>query len=101
MSWARLQSEDLRIARIDAFDADDVMFDTNDTWGNNKKDKRAQFIIAMDLVRRSAIMATTLTVIRTTMLSAFVTFILTVPVSFAVHIPFDAKSVSFSSFRFR
>ena len=28
--------------------------------------------------------------------SAFVTFILTVPVSFAVHIPFDAKSVSFS-----
>lgn len=32
---------------VDAFDADDVMFDTNDTWGNNKKDKRAQFMTAL------------------------------------------------------
>ena len=29
------------------FDADDVMFDGNDTWGNNKKDKRAQFMTAL------------------------------------------------------
>lgn len=32
---------------VDAFDANDVMFDTNDTWGNNKKDKRAQFMTAL------------------------------------------------------
>lgn len=32
---------------VDAFDADDVIFDTNDTWGNNKKDKRAQFMTAL------------------------------------------------------
>ena len=32
---------------VDAFDADDVVFDTNDTWGNNKKDKRAQFMTAL------------------------------------------------------
>lgn len=32
---------------VDAFDADDVAFDTNDTWGNNKKDKRAQFMTAL------------------------------------------------------
>lgn len=32
---------------VDAFDADDVMFDTEDTWGNQKKDKRAQFMTAL------------------------------------------------------
>lgn len=32
---------------VDAFAAEDVMFDTNDTWGNNKKDKRAQFMTAL------------------------------------------------------
>lgn len=32
---------------VDAFDADDVTFDKTDTWGNNKKDKRAQFMTAL------------------------------------------------------
>ncbi|MCD8092698.1 MAG: RagB/SusD family nutrient uptake outer membrane protein [Bacteroides sp.] len=32
---------------VDAFDADDVVFDTDDTWGNGKKDKRAQFMTAL------------------------------------------------------
>lgn len=32
---------------VDAFDADDVAFDTGDTWGNQKKDKRAQFMTAL------------------------------------------------------
>lgn len=32
---------------VDAFDADDVMFNTADTWGNQKKDKRAQFMTAL------------------------------------------------------
>ena len=32
---------------VDAFDADDVAFDTADTWGNQKKDKRAQFMTAL------------------------------------------------------
>lgn len=30
-----------------AFDASDIMFDVNDTWGNNKADKRAQFMTAL------------------------------------------------------
>ena len=33
---------------VDAFDQADVMFDKNDTWGDNKKDKRAQFMTALD-----------------------------------------------------
>ncbi len=33
---------------VDAFDADDVAFNTSDTWGNQKKDKRAQFMTALD-----------------------------------------------------
>ena len=33
---------------VDAFDADDVTFDLNDTWGNGKKDKRAQFMTALE-----------------------------------------------------
>ncbi len=32
---------------VDAFDAADVAFDENDTWGNNKNDKRAQFMTAL------------------------------------------------------
>lgn len=32
---------------VDAFDADDVLFDKTDTWGNQKKDKRAQFMTAL------------------------------------------------------
>ena len=33
---------------VDAFDADDVEFDVNDTWGDNKNDKRAQFMTALE-----------------------------------------------------
>lgn len=33
---------------VDAFDANDVLFDKNDTWGNQKNDKRAQFMTALD-----------------------------------------------------
>ncbi len=33
---------------VDFFDEDDVMFDVNDTWGDNKKDKRAQFMTALE-----------------------------------------------------
>lgn len=32
---------------VDAFDPADVMFDVNDTWGNNKADKRATFMTAL------------------------------------------------------
>ncbi len=32
---------------VNAFDSDDVMFQTNDTWGNQKKDKRATFMTAL------------------------------------------------------
>lgn len=32
---------------VDAFDADDVQFNTSDTWGNQKKDKRATFMTAL------------------------------------------------------
>lgn len=32
---------------VDAFDADDVLFDKTDVWGNQKKDKRAQFMTAL------------------------------------------------------
>lgn len=33
---------------VDVFDANDVLFDKDDTWGNQKKDKRAQFMTALD-----------------------------------------------------
>lgn len=33
---------------VDAFDAEDVEFDVNDTWGDNKNDKRAQFMTALE-----------------------------------------------------
>lgn len=32
---------------VDAFDPADVAFDKNDTWGNKKNDKRAQFMTAL------------------------------------------------------
>ncbi len=32
---------------VNAFDADDVLFNSADTWGNQKKDKRAQFMTAL------------------------------------------------------
>lgn len=32
---------------VDAFDAADVPFDVDDTWGNNKMDKRASFMTAL------------------------------------------------------
>lgn len=32
---------------VDAFDPADVAFDVNDTWGNNKADKRASFMTAL------------------------------------------------------
>lgn len=32
---------------VDAFDPSDVMFDVNDTWGNQKADKRASFMTAL------------------------------------------------------
>ncbi|NDV59243.1 RagB/SusD family nutrient uptake outer membrane protein [Bacteroides sp. 519] len=37
---------------VDAFDEDDVLFDTEDTWGNNKMDKRAQFMTALPNQRK-------------------------------------------------
>ncbi len=43
--WGNVRS---KTTLVDAFDADDVMFDVNDTWGNNKHDKRAQFMTALD-----------------------------------------------------
>lgn len=33
---------------VDVFDESDIYFDKNDTWGNNKNDKRAQFMTALD-----------------------------------------------------
>ena len=38
--WGNVRA---KVSLVDAFDADDVMFDGNDTWGNNKKDKRAPY----------------------------------------------------------
>lgn len=42
--WGNVRA---KVALADAFDADDVAFDVNDTWGNGKKDKRAQFMTAL------------------------------------------------------
>ena len=39
--WGNVRA---KMTLVDAFDADDVAFDVNDTWGNGKKDKRAQFM---------------------------------------------------------
>ena len=42
--WGNVRA---KMTLVDAFDADDVAFDVNDTWGNQKKDKRAQFMTAL------------------------------------------------------
>ena len=42
--WGNVRA---KMTLVDAFDADDVVFDVNDTWGNGKKDKRAQFMTAL------------------------------------------------------
>lgn len=42
--WGNVRA---KMTLCDAFDAADVAFDTNDTWGNNKNDKRAQFMTAL------------------------------------------------------
>lgn len=43
--WGNVRS---KTTLVDAFDEDDVYFDTEDTWGDNKNDKRAQFMTALD-----------------------------------------------------
>ena len=42
--WGNVRAKTTMVA---AFDASDVAFDVNDTWGNNKADKRAQFMTAL------------------------------------------------------
>ena len=42
--WGNVRS---KTTLVDAFDPADVVFDTNDTWGNGKNDKRAQFMTAL------------------------------------------------------
>ncbi|MDO4510555.1 MAG: RagB/SusD family nutrient uptake outer membrane protein [Bacteroidales bacterium] len=42
--WGNVRA---KMTLVDAFDAADVVFDTADTWGNNKNDKRAQFMTAL------------------------------------------------------
>lgn len=42
--WGNVRS---KTTLVDAFDPADVTFDTNDTWGNGKNDKRAQFMTAL------------------------------------------------------
>ncbi|MCF0181475.1 MAG: RagB/SusD family nutrient uptake outer membrane protein [Muribaculaceae bacterium] len=42
--WGNVRA---KMTLVDMFDAADVPFDTNDTWGNNKNDKRAQFMTAL------------------------------------------------------
>lgn len=42
--WGNVRS---KTTLVNAFDADDVPFRTDDTWGNTKKDKRAQFMTAL------------------------------------------------------
>lgn len=43
--WGNVRS---KTTLVKAFDPADVQFDINDTWGNNKADKRAQFMTALD-----------------------------------------------------
>lgn len=43
--WGNVRS---KTTLVDIFDEDDVYFDTEDTWGDNKNDKRAQFMTALD-----------------------------------------------------
>ncbi|MDD2961584.1 MAG: RagB/SusD family nutrient uptake outer membrane protein [Muribaculaceae bacterium] len=42
--WGNVRAKTTLVA---AFDASDVEFNTTDTWGNNKNDKRAQFMTAL------------------------------------------------------
>ena len=42
--WGNVRS---KTTLADAFDPSDVLFSMNDTWGNNKNDKRAQFMTAL------------------------------------------------------
>ena len=42
--WGNVRA---KMTLVDAFDADDVAFNPDDTWGNQKKDKRAQFMTAL------------------------------------------------------
>lgn len=42
--WGNVRS---KTTLVDAFDPADVAFDANDTWGNGKNDKRAQFMTAL------------------------------------------------------
>ncbi len=42
--WGNVRS---KTTLVDAFDPADVQFDINDTWGNNKADKRASFMTAL------------------------------------------------------
>lgn len=42
--WGNVRS---KTTLVDAFDPADVTFDENDTWGNNKADKRALFMTAL------------------------------------------------------
>lgn len=42
--WGNVRA---KTTMVSAFDNADVMFDTNDTWGDNKADKRAQFMTAL------------------------------------------------------
>lgn len=42
--WGNVRS---KTTLVDAFDPADVVFDVNDPWGNNKNDKRAQFMTAL------------------------------------------------------
>ncbi len=42
--WGNVRS---KTTLVDAFDASDVTFDKEDTWGNKKNDKRAQFMTAL------------------------------------------------------
>ena len=43
--WGNVRA---KMTFVDAFDPADVPFDKEDTWGNNKMDKRAQFMTALD-----------------------------------------------------
>nr|WP_321374890.1 RagB/SusD family nutrient uptake outer membrane protein [uncultured Bacteroides sp.] len=42
--WGNVRA---KMKLVNAFDADDLLFDVKDPWGNGKKDKRAQFMTAL------------------------------------------------------
>lgn len=47
--WGNVRA---KMTLVDAFDSADVTFDSGDTWGNKKKDKRAQFMTALPNQKR-------------------------------------------------